>query len=214
MAHPNNAAYVSADGLVSFDRYGIKLDSNGNRVFDGQSAGDAGATELRRPEPPQPAFQANGSMYSVMPTQGAPQRSTWDNSVLTPGGAPGGTVASPMGTVDVNRPVRQSLQNYDTFAARAGWRAPSNWEAGNTAQAPRPQAPTYNFPVNATGQAQIPMQVNGLGSVPMPQAWRTPAVNMPYPPTGNSMGNQYIPETYTRQTVPVYDPQQLSWVIP
>ena len=129
--HPSNAAYVSVDGLVSFDRYGVKLDSNGNRVWDRQRAGDAGASPIQRREEERPQAQAAASYSFPANATGQPvQRSTWDNSIVQPvQGA-----ASAEGGLAVNRPVRESLQNYDTFAARNGWRAPSNWEAGNTWQ--------------------------------------------------------------------------------
>jgi hypothetical protein len=93
--HPPEAAYVSADGLVSFDRYGRKLDSIGNVAWgDYQSAGDAGAEAIQRPQAESPVVART---FEARPDMGAKlQRSTWDNSVLP---------SAPTGAQAQQRPV-------------------------------------------------------------------------------------------------------------
>lgn len=49
MAHPPNAAFISGDGLVSFDEFGRKLDSQGNVVW-GDSQSLRGANAKPNPE--------------------------------------------------------------------------------------------------------------------------------------------------------------------
>lgn len=96
MAHPSNAAFISKDGLVSFDEYGRKLDSLGNVVAeDYQTLRGAGAVpneaywqrkldeEMRRAglmqepaaptaAPPSAAAMAPGLAVGAPPTPGAP----------------------------------------------------------------------------------------------------------------------------------------------
>lgn len=95
MAHPSNAAFISKDGLVSFDEYGRKLDSLGNVVAeDYQTLRGASAApneaywqrkldeEMRRAglmqepapsaAPPSAAAMAPGLAVGAPPTTGAP----------------------------------------------------------------------------------------------------------------------------------------------
>ncbi len=241
--HPDNAAYVSADGKVSFDRYGRKLDSIGNVVAgDRQRAGDAGASPIQRREEPKPQPQAAGtSAWTVGP--GGPmtpvQRSAWDKSIVQPAvgsasvagvsGAGRGNnpnVLAP-GGIDpaTGRPYPTALNGDLQVSAPSGgsrWRQPWMGQQGPT--------------VTQRAPGEIQMQTGGLN---MGQSWRgtTPNANMPYPPTGGTFRNvytpqlytgagqtpqgrvtpvfdNYTPETYTQPSVPVYDPRQLSWLVP
>lgn len=206
--HPDNAVYVARDkksgAEVSFDARGRKLDSNGNVVWgDRQRAGDAGARIIRRDEPQQ--YQANPSIGTVMTTGQPVQRSTWDNSPVAPvqGAASSGGLA-------VNRPVRESLQNYDTFAARNGWRSPSNWEAGNTWRGAGASADNA-MPLPQQGQSYVPPTVDN--SVPAPAPFSFPNLLSPtafqdaaqnWGPTGLPMPNAAQYDPYPEQQFSVY----------
>ena len=288
--HPPNAAYISADSKVSFDRYGRKLDSGGRVVWgDRQRAGDAGARPIQRREESQSQAQQGSAAIArnnfpanaTGQAQSGPMlearyipRSSWDNSPVQPvsgaASAAGGVAARRGNNPNVLAPGgidTTTGQAYPT-ARNGGWRGPAAsyaFPAGATGQPARswrgypadsvdnfntsmgsggqvqsyvppavdmPYPPTGNSlenfmsgnsqwspvqpKVNVPGFGQLPasiqMQTGGLNV--MPDYANIPARNMPYPPTGASYGNQYIPETYSRQTVPVYDPNQLSWVVP
>lgn len=231
--HPNNAAYVSADGKVSFDRYGRKLDSIGNVVAgDRQRAGDAGASPIQRKEeqPKGPPAQPTAARYTFPANAtGLPvARSAWDKSIVQPAvGAASAAGVTGAAQGDMSLPIRRSQRIDNTFAAQAGWRAPSRWEV--------PGSPYDRTNTGGPIPGEIQMQTDGLN---MGQSWRgtTPNANMPYPPTGGTFRNvytpqlwtgagqtpqgrvtpvfdNYAPDTYT-QPLDVYDPRQLSWGVP
>lgn len=234
--HPGNAAYVSADGKVSFDRYGRKLDSNGNVVAgDRQRAGDAGGKPIERreepkPQPAGPPAQSAGYTFPQNAT-GQPARSAWDKSPVAPAaGAAASTVSLRGSNPNVLAPggIDPATGRPYPTALNGGISAPSSgsrWRQSWMGQ----QAPTV-----APGNIQ--MQTGGLN---VGQSWRgtTPNANMPYPPTGGTFRNvytpqlytgagqtprgqvtpvfdNYTPETYTQPSVPVYDPNKLSWFVP
>lgn len=74
MVIPPNAAYVSRDGLVTFDENGRKLDSLGNVAWaDTQTLKGADARPLERPAAPPPPPQAQRAAAAVAPPL-TPQR--------------------------------------------------------------------------------------------------------------------------------------------
>lgn len=256
--HPGNAAYVSADGKVSFDRYGRKLDSIGNVVAgDRQRAGDAGASPIQRKEeqPKGPPAQPTAAGYTFPANAtGLPvARSAWDKSVVQPAvgaASAAGSVGAGRGNnqnvlapggIDpsTGRPYPTALNgglNVAPPSSGTAWRQPwmgpqqapgeIQMQTGGLNVAPTssaadfmagrnpysPVQPKVNIPGFGQLPASIQMQTGGAAAPSQP--WRTPAANMPYPPTGASRGNQYIPETYTQPNVPVYDPRQLTWGVP
>jgi hypothetical protein len=221
--HPGAAVYVARDkksgAEVSFDAYGRKLDSLGHVVAgDRQRAGDAGAKEIYRPpapEPKGPPPQPNPGYTigaGITPNRSGvgPARSSWDNSVL-----PG------TGDVTVDRPVRESLRNYDTFSARAGWSSPSNWEskrwrgpgqeADSTYSSPAMQGPAMG-PVTQ-GPMRMPWEsfageyVSPVTREPMeaiPGFGMVPTANIPMDIGGLSMPQIYDPQG-PRRDMPVED---------
>ena len=259
--HPDAAVYVARDkksgAEVSFDQWGRKLDSNGNVVHgDRQRAGDAGARiavkpQQQAPEQKQYTDGGYGSKLTNMLSPGraqqpavAPQRSSWDNSIipsaygpqrgnnpntLAPGGRDNSFLGMPYPTARNGLvgsqwarpwtgqqqpppmsppPQQQSAPSYNPLPQ--GPSGAEQFMAGNNPYSP--VQPKVNIPGFGQLPTSIQMQTGGLA--PPAEPWRTPATNMPYPPTGASNGNQYIPDTYSRQTVPVYDPNQLSWGVP
>lgn len=89
--HPDNAEYVSGDGLVSFDMYGRKLDSNGNVAWgDRQTVSGAGGRRLERSAPPPPppvkvVYDPLASANTGLPSQFSPPA----RATSTPAAAPG-----------------------------------------------------------------------------------------------------------------------------
>lgn len=74
MVVPPNAAYISRDGLVTFDENGRKLDSLGNVAWaDTQTLKGADARPLERPAAPPPPPQAQRAAAAVAPPL-TPQR--------------------------------------------------------------------------------------------------------------------------------------------
>lgn len=192
--HPENAAYVSADGLVSFDRYGRKLDSGGRVVAgDRQRAGDAGGKPIeRKQEQQQPAAQNPAARYTFPAgATGQPvARSAWDKSPIPPAqgaaalsGAGRGNnpnVLAP-GGIDpaTGRPYPTALNgDLQVSAPSSGNRWRQSWM--------NQQAPTVQQP---TGQIQ--MQTGGLNvAPPASPSMQTGGFNV-MPPQGN--GFMYDP---------------------
>ena len=98
--HPPNAAYVSPDGLVSYDAQGYRLDSVGNRAFGGGGGGGGGGGSA--PTTAAPAPFASGERATTVPgTPAAPPAVTPPGGLGTgistpfPSGARGTTMAKP-----------------------------------------------------------------------------------------------------------------------
>lgn len=152
--HPDNAAYVSADGLVSFDRYGRKLDSLGHVVAgDYQSAGDAGASPIqRREEPKQQQYQGNPNIGAQMTRSPvAPRRSSWDNSPLPASSATSApanrvrgsnpNVLEPGGIDPATGQPYPTARNGGLAQRRSAWRQPwMDQQVQSGYQAPQRQA--------------------------------------------------------------------------
>lgn len=265
--HPDNAAYVSADGLVSFDRYGRKLDSIGNVVAgDRQRAGDAGAQPIQRREESRSQQQEGSPVVAryTFPANatGQPvQRSTWDNSPISP--QAGAAIVGPrMGNnpnVLAPNGIDEGFLGLPYPTARNGLLG-SQWARPWTGRTQQAQAQSWrgypadsadNFDTSMGGgaampqapsrSAAIPMQTGGLDVRPqqmrsyVPPSMETPSI-FPNPPRYDSYDNMYLPdpwvgagqqaqgsylripnvyqpETYTRP-LDVYDPNQLSWMVP
>jgi hypothetical protein len=185
--HPDNAAYVSADGLVSFDRYGRKIDSLGNVAWgDYQSAGDAGASPIQRKEEKR-EYQANPNVGATMTTGynsgGRAVRRGWDKAPMA--GA---------STATATEDLRPRLGNNPNVLAPGGL-DPATGQPYPTARngGVRPSAwrqPWMGQQVESGYEAPEQMMAEDL-QVFIPQvgqqrpAWRPPNPNMPYPPTGD-----------------------------
>ena len=187
MAHPSAAAYVSADGKVSFDRYGRKLDSVGNVVAgDRQRAGDAGGKPIeRKQEQQQPAAQNPAARYTF-PANATGQpvaRSAWDNSPIPPAqgaasaagvsGAGRGNnpnVLAP-GGIDpaTGRPYPTAL-NGDLQVSSGGtgsrWRQPWMGQQAPSVAPPRPSGGNIPFQIDGLNVPSPSMQTGGLNVMP------------------------------------------------
>lgn len=213
MAHPNNAAFISGDGLVSFDEYGRKLDGLGNVVHgDYQSLRGANAQpneaywqrkfeeEMRAMQPPAPPPQAQG---------------------MTPGLAVGGVGAGEMGSGGAGAapvptmgsgaapvPTMGSAPRVGTAAGQGNaagnrWQPPPSGLNGQGGLSGQGAPPRYDPLSSAVPGSQRTVQnyVAGLG-LPMPDNQRfdpppqnrpmPPAMGAPLPPAprGGAMGGQ------------------------
>lgn len=187
-SHPREAAYVSADGLVSFDRYGRKLDSGGRVVAgDRQRAGDAGGKPIERKQEQQqqPAAQNPAARYTF-PANATGQpvaRSAWDNSPIPPAqgaasaagvsGAGRGNnpnVLAP-GGIDpaTGRPYPTAL-NGDLQVSSGGtgsrWRQPWMGQQAPSVAPPRPSGGNIPFQIDGLNVPSPSMQAGGLNVMP------------------------------------------------
>ncbi len=228
--HPDNAAYVSADGKVSFDRYGRKLDSLGNLAGSRQRAGDAGASPIERREEKKEEktlhlsdLKPAASPRALAIAARGQQRRAWDNApVSTPEPTAGGPVARRGNNPNVLAPggidpetgkpyptARNGGLSVDVQQPRSAWRQP--WM--------RPQAPLSVVPqTQSRPVGRIPFEVEGLntsqpgdmgaafrdfvsGWIPPLQA---PAVGDYYP--GQSVGRGRWDDTVNPAPPPVIQP--------
>jgi hypothetical protein len=218
--HPDNAAYVSADGLVSFDRYGRKLDSGGNVAWgDYQSAGDAGASPIERKQPQQQQQMSTADQWKIVSArlqqEQAARRSTWDNSVLpdnptvaAPPIARGNNpnVLAPGGIDPSTGQPYPTARNGGVQARTSAWRQP--WM-----NAPRPTS-AYSPPAPMPQQAQsyVPPAVD----MPQPNAFQQAAAFWPGGglPFANGNAQQYDPMQQDYSIYPMQGPTSVQRGVP
>ncbi len=220
MAHPDNAAFVSKDGLVSFDEYGRKLDALGNVAWgDYQSLKGAGAQP--RQEYWDRKFQEEmAAMQQAAPVEAAP--SQWR--------APAAGGYDPLSSARVaTAPGQTNNRRQDTApSVTQGPGAPNNYQTfipmyqqpGQPSQqgSGRGAAPRYD-PLSSgqsgrpSGGNALQQYVQGLG-LPMPDnrvfdpytmdggqqqqmqqpaAPVAPAMAAPYPPMGTMQAPRPTP---------------------
>lgn len=209
--HPDNAVYVSGDGLVSFDQYGRKLDSLGNVARgDYQTVSGAGGRRIERQEAPPPpppvrvVYDPLASANTGLPSQFTPpQRQTSTPATLLPGGvdpATGRKVQTYYNTVMAPPGDDYFMRNPQPQPAQQ-WRPPppgstayaQPGQPGRPAQAWRPQSVdpvlptqryTYSDPFaysDPLGGARSYGPYNPLAGQPSGMPFRDPMSGGPMP---------------------------------